>query len=167
MKFTTRAAVGLALLAGMFATAAQAATVATLTDLKLRRGPGTGYAAIVTLPRGTRLNLGDCTQDLNWCKVYWRGREGWASSHFLSEPGADVAEEPRPRRVERYVERVVPRRPTYQEFPDDGDVLIGPSDEGYVEEYRARPRVYMRLGAGSVRYGHRGYYSRYDEYLID
>lgn len=161
MKFMTRAALAAGLLAAAFGTAAEAASVATLTDLKLRRGPGTGYAAIVTLPRGTRLNLGDCTQDLNWCKVYWRGTEGWASSHFLSEPGAAVAEVERPRRVERYVERIPPR-PRFQEEPNEGDILIGPA-----EEYRARPRVYLRFGAGSVRYDRRGYYDRYDEYLID
>ena len=116
--------------------AAQAATVTTLTDLKMRSGPGTGYATVMTLPQGAQLHLGDCTDDLHWCRVYWRGREGWASSHYLSEPG-----DARPevvRRAPTYRRYNPPRQPAYQDYPDAGDVLIGPADGPAVQ-----PRVYF------------------------
>ncbi len=126
--------------------AAQAATVVTLTELNMRAGPGTGYHRVATLPQGAQLHLGDCTDDLHWCKVYWRGREGWASSHFLSEPGAaqpDYAQRrPLPRRHYR------PHQPAYQDYPDAGDVLIGPANG------QARPRVYFEYGVRT----HRRYY---------
>ncbi len=175
MKFKAMAA-ALAAFAGM-ATAAEAATVATLTDLNIRSGPGTGYAPITKLPQGTRLELGDCTKDLNWCRVYWRGAEGWASSHYLSEPGAATAPRPRvaeerrvvrePRVVEVYRERVI-RRPAYRDYSEEGDILIGPAD-GYGDDegYEARPRIYLRFGAGGVSYGPRGYYRRQHELHLD
>jgi uncharacterized protein YgiM (DUF1202 family) len=156
MKRALFTALGLGFLVAAIATSAQAATVATLTDIKLRRGPGTSFAAITTLPRGTRLHLGDCTKDLNWCKVYWRGTEGWASSHYLSEPGQAVAEaEPPVRR---------PRQPTFQDQPGEGDVLIGPADNG---GYVTRPRIFLRLGTGRGYWDRNGYYRRYRYYEYD
>ena len=97
--------------------AAQAATVTTLTDLKMRSGPGTGYAAVTTLPQGVQLHLGDCTDDLHWCKVYWRGREGWASSHYLSEPGDAQPE-------------VASRAPTYRRYDPPRRLIVSGGDPG-------------------------------------
>ena len=134
--------------------AAQAATVTTLTDLKMRSGPGTGYAAVATLPQGAQLHLGECSDDLHWCKVYWRGREGWASSHYLSEPGdaqPEVASRaPTYRRYDPPRRPAYqPRRPAYQEYPDAGDVLIGPADSP-----SARPRVYFEYGVRTRRWSY-------------
>ncbi len=170
MTFKVMAA-ALAACAAM-AVSAQAATVATLADLNLRSGPGKTYEPIARLPRGTRLDLGECTADLNWCRVSADGTEGWASSHYLSEPGGSESEARAPRVVEertiveeRFVEEVpeapVRRRPAYQDYPDEGDVLIGPADGDYADDYEARPRVYLRIGAGGVSYGPRGYHRRY------
>lgn len=141
---TTAKAFAISVLA-LSAGAAQAATVTTLTDINMRSGPGTGYAAITTLPRGAQLHLGDCTDDLHWCRVYWRGREGWASSHYLSEPGAAAPEIARRAPVQRRYNP--PRRPAYQEYPNPGDVLIGPAN-GPV----ARPRVYFEYGVRTRRW---------------
>lgn len=146
MTITARFVVAFALV--LSAGAAQAATVTTLTDLKLRSGPGTGYGTVTVLPRGAQLHLGDCSDDLHWCKVYWRGREGWASSHYLSEPGEARPEVVQRRPVQR--RRAAPaRQPAYQEYPNPGDVLIGPANRP-----SARPRVFLRYGVRT----HRWYY---------
>lgn len=75
LKILTLAASALLLSAGI----ASAATVTN--DLNLRRGPGTGYGVIDTMPAGAYVNVIGCTG--NWCRVSWHGEVGYASASYL------------------------------------------------------------------------------------
>lgn len=76
--------------AGALALSSATATAATVTtDLNLRRGPGTGYHVITSLPAGARVDVGRCTG--RWCKVGWRGHSGYASAAYISTRARRVA----------------------------------------------------------------------------
>ncbi|RCS25533.1 ligand-binding protein SH3 [Phyllobacterium salinisoli] len=82
MKSLLRTAV---LAAGVLATTfAQAATALVTTDLNLRTGPGTRYAAIGAIPNGARVHVNGCTAGYGWCRVNYGGTAGWASSRYLA-----------------------------------------------------------------------------------
>lgn len=67
-------------------TGAAAAYPALVTaDLNMRRGPGTGYGVITTIPGGSTVDVGGCTG--SWCEVDWRGVSGWASASYLDRAG--------------------------------------------------------------------------------
>lgn len=80
-----------ALFLGIAAAAAQPATVTS--DLNLRTGPGTNFAVILSMPRGSRVDILDCRG--TWCQVDFRGRVGWASANFLATGQAVRPEPPR------------------------------------------------------------------------
>ncbi|WP_181407992.1 SH3 domain-containing protein [Pararhizobium mangrovi] len=67
------------------ASSAFAASALVTNDLNLRTGPGTGYARIAAMPNGAIVDVVGCTRGYNWCRVHWRGRDGWASSHYLAQ----------------------------------------------------------------------------------
>ncbi len=88
LKTLSLAAVGSLLLAG-------AASAATITnDLNLRRGPGTRYGVIDTMPAGSYVRVLDCGG--SWCRVAWNGTEGYASSNYISGGGPVYAAAPPP-----------------------------------------------------------------------
>lgn len=66
------------------ATSALAASAMVTTDLNLRTGPGTRYARILAMPGGAIVDVRGCTRGYRWCRVYWRGYEGWAASNYLA-----------------------------------------------------------------------------------
>lgn len=80
-----------ALFLGIAAAAAQPATVTS--DLNLRAGPGTNFRVVLSMPRGSRVDILDCRA--NWCQVDFRGRVGWASANFLAVGQAVRPEPPR------------------------------------------------------------------------
>ena len=82
------------------ATIAMAAPGVTKGSVNLRAGPGTGYARIVTIPAGARIDVLRCSR---WCEVVFRGYRGWASAAYIARRPA-----PPP--------RVYPRG--YYAFPD-------------------------------------------------
>jgi len=62
------------------------ASAATVTEgLNLRSGPGTGYSVIDTLPAGAQVSVLTCGG--SWCRVDWRGEEGYASRSYLGGVG--------------------------------------------------------------------------------
>jgi len=71
--------------------AAEAATGWTTRDLNLRTGPGTGYAKIMAMPAGARVDVVRCT---NWCELYYAGYHGWASARYISLGGYRPAPPP-------------------------------------------------------------------------
>jgi uncharacterized protein YraI len=76
-----------ALAAGVLLVSASTATAAIVTNpLNLRRGPGTGFGVITTMPPGARVDVIECGGD--WCRVAWRGIEGFASASYLASGGA-------------------------------------------------------------------------------
>lgn len=79
MRLTTViAATGLCL-AGV--TSAWAASGMAKGNVNLRTGPGTGYARLVTIPAGARVQVLRCPR---WCEVVYAGRRGWASAGYIA-----------------------------------------------------------------------------------
>jgi uncharacterized protein YraI len=76
----------LALAAAVLLASAGAAAAATITgDLNLRRGPGTDFGVIETMPAGAHVRVLECGG--GWCRVAWRGIEGFASASYIAEGG--------------------------------------------------------------------------------
>ncbi|SHF15949.1 Uncharacterized conserved protein YraI [Kaistia soli DSM 19436] len=72
------AALGFSLIAG----SALADDAFTTGSVNMRTGPGTGYAKIGTLPRGTGVDVLGCTS--GWCQVSAGGAPGWVSDNYLA-----------------------------------------------------------------------------------
>jgi uncharacterized protein YraI len=76
-----------ALAAGVLLVSVSTAAAAIVTNpLNLRRGPGTGFGVITTMPPGARADVIECGGA--WCRVAWRGLEGFASASYLAGGGA-------------------------------------------------------------------------------
>lgn len=85
----------LLLTAGLLLASAGAANAATVTnDLNLRSGPGTGYGVVAAMPAGSFVDVVGCAG--SWCRVDWRGIEGFASSSYLAGGGDVVYAAPPP-----------------------------------------------------------------------
>lgn len=69
----------------LVATGAMAASALVTTDLNIRTGPSTGYPAIGVLPNGAVVDVVGCTRGYSWCRVNYRGYDGWASSRYLAQ----------------------------------------------------------------------------------
>lgn len=83
-----------ALAAGVLLASASIAAADTVTNpLNLRDGPGTGYGIIATMPPGSYVDVLECGG--GWCRVAWRGIEGFASASYLA-PGGGYAYAPPP-----------------------------------------------------------------------
>jgi len=73
-----------ALIAGlMLPASAEAALGWTTTGLKLRTGPGVGYARIAVIPRGGQVEIVGYSG--SWCRVEWAGRVGWVYCRYLAD----------------------------------------------------------------------------------
>lgn len=59
---------------------ASAASIKSKTYLY--QGPGYGYAALLTLPRGASIGLGACQG--SWCAASHVGRSGWVHQSFVT-----------------------------------------------------------------------------------
>lgn len=82
MKTVMRA---VALVAGLItASGAMAASALVTTDLNLRAGPSTRYQSVGVLPDGAIVDVRGCASGYSWCRVSYRGYEGWASSRYLA-----------------------------------------------------------------------------------
>ncbi|MET3924683.1 SH3 domain-containing protein [Devosia sp. 2618] len=86
---------GLAALALIATTAAAMAAPAYATsNVNVRSGPGTGYAAIDTLRRGEQVDVQQCQG--SWCYVIKNGPDGWVSANYLDRAGGGWQPDPRP-----------------------------------------------------------------------
>ncbi len=65
---------------------AQALEATTASALSLREGPGTGYARLLTMPAGARVEVRGCRD--GWCTVNWDGYSGYASQNGLLRTAA-------------------------------------------------------------------------------
>jgi len=57
-------------------------TAETTGDLYLRSGPGTSYASILVMPKGSTVTLLGTTTN-SFSKVRYNGQEGWAGMSYL------------------------------------------------------------------------------------
>jgi uncharacterized protein YraI len=65
--------------------AALAATAYATSNVNVRSGPGTGYAAVDVLRRGEAVDIDYCRG--SWCFVDKSGPDGWVSASYLSRGG--------------------------------------------------------------------------------
>lgn len=63
----------------LYAGAAQAAQGMTITDLNVRKGQGTNYGVLATIPGGSQVNVTGCGD--GWCYVHEYG--GFASANYI------------------------------------------------------------------------------------
>jgi uncharacterized protein YraI len=99
-----------------------AAAPATLErNAKVRSGPGTSYAVVATLSRGSVLETNGCTG--GWCEIAWRGGRGFVAHSLLALGGAPAAA------------AIVPR-PIY-----DGNDYPGFDYPGYAPGYAYAPAL--------------------------
>lgn len=69
----------------VFLPAAYAAPGTVTGNVNVRSGPGTNYAVVDTVTRGTQVDVQQCQG--SWCYVAKPGPDGWVSSTFLSAGG--------------------------------------------------------------------------------
>lgn len=62
---------------------AQSDAMAT-SDLYLRAGPGTAFAAVGVIPSNQIVRIESCDTASNWCQVAFSGQVGWAHGGYLS-----------------------------------------------------------------------------------
>lgn len=53
-------------------------------DVNLRAGPGPHHAVIDVIRRQDETVVDNCLANSNWCKVHYRGIDGWAYGRYLS-----------------------------------------------------------------------------------
>jgi Bacterial SH3 domain len=133
-----------ALAAGVFLLSAGTAAAATLTaGLNLRAGPGTRYGVIDTMPAGAQVSVLNC--GAYWCRVDWRGEEGYASSRYISGSG--------------YASNGYYASPGYSYGYGYPDAYDYPDDYGYYG-----PVVGFGFGYGGY-YGHHRYRHHHHHYV--
>ena len=69
----------------VFLPAAYAAPGTITTNVNVRSGPGTNYAVIDTVRRGTQVDVQQCQG--SWCYIVKSGPDGWVSSGYLTAAG--------------------------------------------------------------------------------
>ncbi|WP_261336740.1 SH3 domain-containing protein [Rhizobium leguminosarum] len=58
--------------------------------VNLRSGPGTGFAAVGSVPEGAQVDLKECDASGAWCAVDFRGQNGFVSGRYLSQSSAET-----------------------------------------------------------------------------
>ena len=66
------------------AAAALAAPAMATRPLYLHTGPGFAYPVEATMPAGDFVDVAGCTHGYRWCRVNWRGYDGWVVSDHLA-----------------------------------------------------------------------------------
>ncbi len=87
LKIATGIAVAMTAMV-VFLPAANAAPGTVTSNVNLRSGPGTNYAVIDTVRRGTQVDVQQCQG--SWCYIVQRGPSGWVSASYLSAGGRPV-----------------------------------------------------------------------------
>ncbi len=72
----------------VFLPAAYAAPGTVTSNVNVRSGPGTNYAVVDTVRRGTNVDVQQCQG--SWCYIVKSGPDGWVSSSYLTAGGAPV-----------------------------------------------------------------------------
>lgn len=75
MIFACRAAAA-AMLTVLLTITASASPARVSADVNLRKAPGTGSEILTLIPKGTIIEMGNCSN--GWCQVSWNGQEGYA-----------------------------------------------------------------------------------------
>jgi uncharacterized protein YgiM (DUF1202 family) len=79
----------------IFPASAQVSQATTTTaNLNMRAGPGTNYAIIRSIPRGTVVHVFGCVDRVTWCQLVFNGRQGFVSANHLSPRPTVTAQTP-------------------------------------------------------------------------
>jgi hypothetical protein len=78
-------AVCAAIVTMMSVVGATAKPITTTGETNLRKGPGTDSEVVTLIPKGTMVEVGDCTN--GWCQVTWEGQDGYVISRNLGMGG--------------------------------------------------------------------------------
>ncbi|WP_347268582.1 SH3 domain-containing protein [Paracoccus sp. (in: a-proteobacteria)] len=89
-------ALALSLAAALPAAAQVSQTARTTADLNVRSGPGTQHAVIGQFPRGTSIQVFDCTNPVSWCQTVFGNSRAWVSANHLDPRPTVVAQAPLP-----------------------------------------------------------------------
>mgnify|MGYP000873044048 CR=1 FL=1 len=78
--------VGIALLLGLTLPAAAQApqSAMTTTNLNMRSGPSTQHAVIGQIPKGTWIQVTECTNPVSWCQTVFGNVPAWVSAGYLN-----------------------------------------------------------------------------------
>ena len=95
MRFSI-AVLTLSLAAALPAAAQVTQSVRTTADLNVRSGPGTQHAVIGQFPRGTSIQVFDCTNPVSWCQTMFGSTQAWVSANHLDPRPTAVAQAPLP-----------------------------------------------------------------------
>lgn len=52
-------------------------------NVRMRKGPGTGYSAITTVPKGSKVYVLDVNDDESWTKIRYNDLTGWCYSKYI------------------------------------------------------------------------------------
>jgi len=69
----------------VFLPAAYAAPGTVTSNVNVRSGPGTNYAVVDTVRRGTQVDVQQCQG--SWCYIAKSGPDGWVSASYLTAAG--------------------------------------------------------------------------------
>jgi tetratricopeptide (TPR) repeat protein len=121
-----RPAVSAATLVLLFAGLATAKPVVVVSEVNLRKAPGTNSAIITLIPKGAAVEVGTCTN--GWCRVSWNGLDGFSIA-------ANLGLAPRPVRRPADVGGSTPAPPDTQLSPREQIIgffqrLLGQSAHG-------------------------------------
>ena len=72
----------------VFLPAAYAAPGVVTGNVNVRSGPGTNYAVVDVVARGTQVDVQQCQG--SWCYINKSGPDGWVSASYLSAGGRPV-----------------------------------------------------------------------------
>ena len=95
MRFSI-AVLALSLAAALPAAAQVTQTVRTTADLNVRSGPGTQHTVLGQFPRGTAIQVFDCTNPVSWCQTPFGNKQAWVSANHLDPRPTVVAQAPLP-----------------------------------------------------------------------
>lgn len=95
MRFSI-VALALSLGAALPAAAQVSQAARTTADLNVRSGPGTQHAVIGQFPRGTSIQVFDCTNPVTWCQTMFGNTQAWVSANHLDPRPTVVAQAPLP-----------------------------------------------------------------------
>lgn len=65
----------------------------TTDNLRIRKGRGTNYATLTTIPKGTTVTVSDIKD--NWGKVTYKGKTGYSSMKYMTKVSSKMVEMPR------------------------------------------------------------------------
>jgi uncharacterized protein YraI len=118
--------------------AATAKPITTTGDTNLRKSPGTSSEVLTLIPKGTSVEVGNCTN--GWCQVSLNGQDGYVIAQNLGMAA-----------------RRASRRPA--DVEEEADEEIGPPVYGPGRAYVVGPPAYY--GYGPYYYDYGPYYGFY------